>query len=185
MSLPLDSQPLTKHLFTVRVIVASLFAGIVVGLIAVVQGVQPPVNPVKLFLFDPVAMWLHAPRCVVCCGVSYPRRWTARRGGKSCKRSRHAAETWDALMRQRVARLLNGHLTRTIVTAATIEVAGDAGNRRIIRLVATKVGLAAALVGAGLIITLYPTRSGLENWLQSQFRLLDEATAKSQQPLAR
>ena len=183
MSLPMDSQPLAKHLFTVRVIVASLFAGIVVGLIGVVQVVQPPVNPVKLFLFDPVVMGF------ILLGVVLVRRFLPPAMDRATRRQilqseSQSAETWDALMRQRVTRLLNGHLTRTIVTAAIIEAPAWLGIVGYI-LGATKVGPAAALVGAVLIATLYPTRGGLENWLQSQFRLLDEATVKSQQSLAR
>ena len=183
MSIPVDSQPLTKHLFTLRVIVASLFAGIAVGLIAVVQVVQPPVNPVNLFLFDPVMMGF------MLLGVLLVRRFLPPAMDRATRRQilqaeSQSAEPWDALMRQRVTLLLNGHLTRTVVTAAIVEAPAMLGIVGY-TLGATKVGPAAVLVGAGLIVTLFPTRSGFEDWLQSQFRLLDEQTVKSQQSLAK
>jgi hypothetical protein len=179
----MDSQPLTRHLFTVRVILASLLAGIVVGLICVVQVVRPPANPVNVFLFDPVMMGF------MLLGVLLVRRFLPPAMDRAARRQIlqseiQSAEPWDALMRQRVTLLLNGQLTRTIVTAAIVEAPAMLGIVGY-TLGATKVGTVAALVGAGLIATLYPTRNGLEGWLQTQFRLLDEQTATSQQALAR
>jgi hypothetical protein len=173
MALALESRSISLHLFRLRVILAALFAGIVAGLVSVALVVQPPANPINLIVFEPVLIASVLVAVVIAWRVLPPLLDRAMRR-QILQAESHSTAPNDAVLRRRVTQLLNGHLTRTIVTAAIVEAPAMLGIVGYI-LGATQAGVTMAAVCAALIAMMFPTRGRLEYWLQSQFRLLDEA----------
>jgi hypothetical protein len=169
MSLPQEFAPITAQLRVLRIIIASLILGVAFALACALTIAAPQAGDAGLVVeLGAVAVLAGAAgaRVVLPPLIDTVTRRQVRQQVASISLPA------DARSRETVTRLIPGYTARTIVAAAIAESAGFMG------VVAcfmrpSPIGIAVALAGMGLIATLWPTRAGIENWLEDQLRRID------------
>jgi hypothetical protein len=162
-----ESQPISAQLRVLRIIIAALMAGVAIALVCAVVFIKPPPNDTGAIV-EVIALAALA-------GAAVGRFLLPPLIDSATRRQvRQQVATLpaDARPRETVSRLIQGYMGRTIIAAAIAESAGFMGVAAcFIR--PSPIGIGVALAGIALIATLWPTRVGIENWLEDQLRRIE------------
>ena len=167
MTRPSESQPIDAPLRILRIIIAALIAGVCVALGSALVLGDPQPNDIGAII-EIIALAALAGAMVGRFALPPLIDAATRRQ----VRQQVATLPADARSHETFTRLAAGYTSRTIVVAALAESAGFMG------VVAcfirpSPIGIGVALAGAVLIATLWPTRVGMENWLEDQLRRIE------------